>query len=168
MEYLVVVLIHVLFGVIWAGGAIVAGWFILPAALAAGPGGGAVMAGVAQRKFPIFMTVTASLVVLSGLRLYMIRFTTGWVTSPEGIVLSLGALLALAAFGMGLFIQKPTVERIAALSAQIAASGAPPTPEQAAQLKALRDRLGSIARVTAWHLFAAALLMASHRLFAAL
>jgi uncharacterized membrane protein len=168
MEYLVLVLIHILFGIIWAGGAIAAGLFILPAALGAGPAGGAVLAGVAQRKFPLVMTVSAILVVLSGLRLYMIRFASGWITSPEGIVLSLGALLGLAAFAMGLFVQKPAVERLGALSAQIAASGAPPTPEQAAQLQALRTRVGSIARVLAWHLLAAATLMASHRLFAAL
>jgi len=69
---------------------------------------------------------------------------------------------------MGLFIQKPAAERLGALSAQIAASGKAPTAAQAAELQALRTRLGRIAKLTAWHLLVAALLMATHRLVSVL
>jgi uncharacterized membrane protein len=162
MEYLV--LVHVLFAILWAGGAVSSGLFIIPSVLDAGPGGGAVMVSVNRRKYPVFLTVSAAVVVLSGLRLYMVRFSAAWLTSPEGIVLTLGALLGLAAFGIGVFVQKPTAQRLGALSAQLAASGTPPTPAQAAELQALRTRLAVIGRVLAWHLIGAALLMASHRL----
>jgi hypothetical protein len=168
MEYLSLVLLHVFFGIIWAGGAIAAGLFIIPSVLEAGPAGGAVMAGVTRRKLPMVLTISAAVNVLAGVRLLMIRYAAGWLTSPEGIVLVLGALLALAAFVMGVFIQKPTVERIGTLAGQIAASGSPPTPAQAAEMQALRAKLGRIAGVTAWHLLAAIALMASHRLAAAL
>jgi hypothetical protein len=50
----------------------------------------------------------------------------------------------------------------------VAASGAPPTPAQAAELQHLRGKLGRVARVLAFHLLAASLLMASHRLAALL
>jgi hypothetical protein len=50
------------------------------------------------------------------------------------------------------------------LAQQITASGRPPTPEQASELQASRARLGRIARLTAWHLLGAALLMAMQRL----
>jgi hypothetical protein len=50
------------------------------------------------------------------------------------------------------------------LAQQIAASGRPPTPEQASELQGSRARLGRIARLTAWHLLGAALLMAMQRL----
>ena len=168
MEYLSVVFLHILFGIVWAGGAIITGFFILPAVLEAGPGGGAVMAGVAKRKLPIFLSIASVMVVLTGARLYMFRFSSGWLTSPEGFVLTLGALLAVAALAMGLGIQKPTVEKLGALSAKIAASGQPPSSAEKAELDALRTRLKKIGALTAWHLLGAATLMAMHRLAAAL
>jgi hypothetical protein len=112
--------------------------------------------------------VAASIVVLTGVRLYMVRFSSTWVTTPEGLVLTLGALLGLAAFVMGVFIQKPAVEKMSALGARIAASGAPPTPELAAEMQRLRARVRKIASLTAWHLLGAAVLMSVHRLAAAL
>jgi hypothetical protein len=126
------------------------------------------MGGVVARRFPLVMTAAGGLVVLTGLRLYTIRFTSTWIASPEGIVLSLGALLGLGALAIGLFVQKPTTERLAALGAQIAASGAPPSAEQAAEMAALRTRMGKMARVIAFHLIGASVLMASHRLAALL
>ncbi len=168
MEFSSLLLLHVFFGVLWAGAAVAVGFFVIPSVLEAGPGGGAVMAGMLKRRFPILMTVAGLLVVLTGLRLYTMRFSTAFLGTPEGIVLSLGGLLGLGGFFIGVFVQKPTAERLGALGAQVAAAGAPPTPEQAAELQALRTRLGKIAKLTAWHLILASLLMASHRLAAML
>jgi len=166
MELSTLILLHVFFGILWGGGAIALGFFIVPAVLEAGPGGGAVMAGVVKRRFPTAMTAFSLIVVLTGLRLYSMDVSAAWLGTPQGIVLSLGGLAGLGALLIGVFAQKPTAERLAALGAQIAAAGAPPTPEQAAELQALRQRLGKVARLTAWHLIVAALLMASHRLAA--
>jgi hypothetical protein len=126
------------------------------------------MGGIMKRKFAIVMTTSGALVALTGLRMYMVRFSSEWLGTPEGIVLTLGGLLGLGALVIGVGIQKPTAERMTALGAQIAASGAPPTAEQATEMAALRARLLKIARVNAFHLLAATLLMASHRLFAAM
>ncbi len=164
MEYLSLVFLHVFFGILWAGAAVALGFFVLPSVLEAGPAGGAVMAGVAKRRFPLFMTVVAAVVLLTGARLFMLRFTPGWIATPEGIVITLGALLAIAAFIIGMAVQRPVVGRIGALAAQIAASGAPPTPAQASELQALRLKLRRAASITAWHVLAAAALMAMHRL----
>jgi uncharacterized membrane protein len=166
MEYLVLVFLHVFFGIIWAGGAIAAGLFIVPSVIEAGPAAGAVMAGVVRRRFPAVMTAAAIIVVLAGARLYMLRFSSEWLTTPQGIVLTLGAILGIGAFVLGVFIQRPLVGRMGALAAQIAASGAGPTPQQAAELQGLRQRLQKIARLTALHLLGAALLMAMQRLVA--
>ena len=166
MEYAALILIHVFFAILWGGGAIALGFFVIPAVLEAGPGGGAVMAGVLKRRFPIVMTVSGLLVVLSGLRLYTMQFSTAWFATAQGLALTLGGLLGLAAFGIGVFVQRPTAERLGALSAEIAAAGGPPSPERAAELQALRQRLGRVARLLAWHLIAAALLMAGARLVA--
>jgi uncharacterized membrane protein len=168
MEFSSLLWVHVFFGIVWAGGAIVAGLFIVPSVMDAGPAGGAVMAGMLKRRFPVLMSVSAILVSLSGLRLYSIRFSTAFLGTPEGIVLTLGALLGLGAFVMGLAVQRPVAARLGELGAQISAAGGPPSPEQAAELQSLRERLGRAARLTAWVLVLSSLLMASHRLAAML
>jgi uncharacterized membrane protein len=168
MEYASLLLLHVFFGILWAGGAIAAGFFIIPAVLEAGPAGGAVMAGVMKRKFAVLMTASGFVVVLSGLRLYSLLVSGAWIVTPQGIVLSLGGLAGLGGLAIGFFVQKPTAERLSALAGQLAAAGTPPTPEQTAEMEGLRQRLGKVARVTAWHLLVAAVLMAGHRLAAML
>lgn len=164
MEYLSLVFLHVAFGVLWAGGVIVLGLFIFPAVLEAGPAGGAVMGGILKRRLPVFLSVSAFIVVLSGLRMYMIRFTPEWLTTPEGLAITIGGVLGLGAFVLGFFIQRPLAGKVAAMAARIAASGAPPTPDQAHELTAMRARLSRVAALTAWHLVGATLLMSLHRL----
>jgi hypothetical protein len=168
MEYPFLVLLHVAFGIFWAGGAAVLGLFIIPSVLDAGPAGGAVMAGAVKRRLPLLLTFSGGLVVLTGIRLFMLRYSPDWIATPEGIVLSLGALLGLGAFVMGVFVQKPTVGRIGALAAEIAQSGRPPSPDQAATMKALQQKLRKVGMLTAWHLIGSSVLMASHRLAAML
>ena len=168
MEYLVLLFLHVLFGIVWAGGAITAGLFIVPSVIEAGPQGGAVMAGVVKRRFPVVMVIAATIVVLAGARMYMLRFSTEWLTTPEGLVLTIGAILGLGAYALGVFVQRPLVSRMGAMAAQIAASGAPPTTQQTAELLAMRARLKKIAALTAWHLVGAIVLMAGHRIAAVL
>jgi hypothetical protein len=170
LSYTLTVLVHIVFGVLWAGGAIALGFFIIPSVVDAGPAGGAVMAGVIKRKLPHFYTAFALLSVVSGLYLIHVRSAANpdfW-GSKEGIVLSVGALLALGAFGIGAGMQRPAALGLGALAAQVAAQGTPPTAEQGAQMALLRGKLGKAARLQAWHVLAAALCMASHRFFAGL
>ena len=69
---------------------------------------------VVKRKLPPIMTVAGLITVITGLRLYMLKFSTGWVTTPEGIVLTLGGLLAIAGLIIGVFAVRPTSMKIAA------------------------------------------------------
>lgn len=164
MEYLSLIFLHVAFGVLWAGGVIVLGLFVFPAVMEAGPAGGAVMGGILKRRLPVFLSVSAFIVVLSGVRMYMIRFTPEWLTTAEGLAITVGGVLGLGAFVLGFFIQRPLAGKVGAMGARIAASGTPPTAGQAAELAALRARLGRVAALTAWHLIGATLLMSAHRL----
>ena len=166
MEYLGLVLLHVTFGVIWAGGAIVLGLFVVPAVIDAGPQGGAVMAGTVRRRMPTVLTTAAALTVLTGARILWIRASVDWLQTPEGMVIAIGAAFGLEAFILGVFVQRPTVERLGALGAAIAASGVPPTPDQREQMKALQTKLRTTAKLTAFSLIVATVLMASHRMFA--
>jgi uncharacterized membrane protein len=163
MEYFVLIFVHVFCGIMWAGSAVVMGLFIIPSVMEAGPAGGAVMAGVVKRRFPIVMTALGILVVLSGVRLYMLRWAPGFVRTPEGLVITLGALLAIGALVMGIAIQKPTAEKLGKMAGALAASGKPPTPEQMAEMQALRAKMQRIGKLMAFHLIGAAALMALHR-----
>jgi uncharacterized membrane protein len=166
MEYHVLLFLHVLSAIVWAGGVITLSFFIVPSVLDAGPAGGAVMAQVTKRKMPTVLITAAIVVVITGLRLYMKAFVPGWLATPHGIVLTLGAILGLGGFVIGVFVQRPLVDRLTALAAKVAASGAPPTAAQAAELQSMRDRLRRIARITGLHLLGAATLMSIHRLVA--
>jgi uncharacterized membrane protein len=168
MEFPVLILLHVAFGILWAGGAVLIGLFIVPSILDAGPAGGAVMAGIIKRRMPAVLTVAAALVVLTGVRLYMLRYSLAWLMSLEGLVLTFGAMLALGAFGLAVFVQKPAASRLAALGVQVAMTGGAPDAAQAAELRELQAKLRHVARLVAWHLVGASLLMASHRLAAML
>jgi hypothetical protein len=163
MEYFLLIFLHVLGGILWAGGAFVMGVFFVPAVMEAGPGAGPVMAGLIRRRFPTVMMTFGLIVVLTGLRLYMLRFSSAWLVSAEGIVLTLGALLAIAGLAMGIAIQRPAAQRLGVLAAGLAKSGQAPTPEQMAEMQALRSKAVRTGRLIAWHLMAAAALMAFHR-----
>ena len=168
MEYHVLLFLHILSSIVWAGGAMALGFFVVPSILDAGPAGGAVMAGIVKRRLSVVLSIAGTVAVLTGFRLYMMRFVAGWVMTPQGLALTIGGILGLGAWVLGVFIQRPLSQQLGVLGATIAASGAPPTPAQAAELQALRGRMGRIARLISWHLLGAATLMAVHRLAATL
>ena len=158
MEYGVLVLVHVLCAFIWGGGVLITGFYFVPSILESGPGGGAVMAGVMKRKYSLIMGVTSILAILTGLRLYAIRFSPAWVATSEGIVLTLGALLGLSAWGIGAFRQRPLAEKLGLLAKE----------GRHAEIPATAAQLARIARVGAWHIVAVIVLMAGHSLAASL
>lgn len=165
MELAFLRLLHLCFGFLWAGGAVIMGLWVIPAVVAAGPAGGAVMQGVVvDRKLPQVLTVSGLITVLCGLRLYMLKFSMGWLTTPEGIALSLGGLLGIAAFFIGVMVQRPRAAQVAALGAEIAASGGPPSAEQQAKMAELQGKLVRTGKVLAWHLVASVVLMSAMRL----
>lgn len=165
VEIAILRLLHIGFGAFWVGGAVMTAWWVVPSVIEAGPSGGPVMRGIVEkRKLPVVMTVAGLITILAGLRLYMIKFSTAWLTTPEGIVLSLGGLLAIAGYAIGMMVQRPTAMKLAALGGAIAAAGKPPTPEQAAEVAALQQKLARAARLVGAHVLAALVLMAAMRL----
>jgi hypothetical protein len=171
MLFAILIFIHVFFGTLWAVGAFIAGFFVIPSVLEAGPGGGPVMGGiVVKRKFSIFMTVWALLAVSSGLWLWVIDFNAkgglAWLERPEGAVLTLAALGALHAFVKGLLVQKPTAEKMGALGAQIAQSKGRPDPALLDEMKATQAKMAKLGLSAARELMGVAGLMALHQLLA--
>ncbi len=155
--------IHISSAVLWAGWAIFAGWFLLPAILEAGAAGGAVMGGIVKRRYPLLINVFAILTLLTGFRLYMINFSSAWLKTGTGILLSLGALLAIGGFAIGTTVARPTTAKITAIAAAARAAGGPPTAEQQAEMGRLMAKAARTMRVISFHALGAAVFMAFSR-----
>jgi hypothetical protein len=106
------------------------------------------------------------LTVLAGVLLYW-RDSGGldadWIGSAPGITLTVGALSGIAALAIGGSIVRPTIKANLAIGKAVAASGGPPTPEQAAQLQALQQRSHAAGKVIVPLLILAVAAMASAR-----
>jgi hypothetical protein len=143
--------VHILAGVFWVGAALTTLLFIQPTAREVGPAAAPFMTHLAGRKRLIdFVLSAAGLTVLAGLLMYW-RVSGGldgdWLTSAPGISLTVGALCAIAAFSLGLSVVRPTIMATLAIGRDVAASGGPPTPEQAAELQALQKRGKAVGQV---------------------
>lgn len=125
-EVIVLRLVHILTGIIWVGGMTLMGLFVMPVLAGVGPAAGAVMAGLNQKKFPVFMPIIALLTILSGLRLMMIdsaNFGGGYFASPVGRTFATAGGLAILAFVFGMALVRPAMMKAVGLSQQLA--GAP-------------------------------------------
>jgi hypothetical protein len=78
-------------------------------------------------------------------------------------VLTAGAVAALAAFSIGLFVTRPRVGRVLSLGRQVAESGGPPSPEVAAEMQRLQATLKVAGRTALALLTVAVLAMATAR-----
>jgi uncharacterized membrane protein len=117
---LVLRIVHILFGLFWAGTAIALAAFVIPAARANGPTGGQLLRELLQRRrLSASLAVAAALTILSGATMYW-RIATdmhdAWVRSRPGIVLGFGGLTALIAFALGGGVAAPTARKLEALS----------------------------------------------------
>jgi hypothetical protein len=74
-----------------------------------------------------------------------------------------GGLLAIVALVIGLMVNAPTAKRLGALAAAVQTQGAPPSPEQSAQMQQLQARLGAAGRMVALLLVLATAAMATAR-----
>lgn len=158
--------LHVLAGALWVGAAVFNAFYLVPAALAAGPAGGQVMRLMVQvRRLPVFMNAVMLVTLISGLYLYdriSGHFSAAWIASGPGLTLTAGALLAFVTAGIGFVVTVPTVKKIGALGATIAAAGAPDA-ERAAEMVRLQRRMLHAARAGSLMIALATILMAVAR-----
>ena len=160
-------IVHIFSGVFWVGGAILFFVFVEPAARATMPLSQKFMQTLlVRRHFNHYMTAVSALTVFGGAVLYW-RDSGGlslaWITTPTGLGFTIGAVVAITTFLMGLFVIKPRAERLGAVSMQIEAQGTPPTPEQLAEIGALNAALTKIGRADFFMLTIALLCMATAR-----
>lgn len=169
MDLFVVVLriLHVVSALFWFGAAMMTVFFLEPTIEAIGPKAQPFMDHLMNRRhLAAVITVIAALTILAGLVLYW-RDSSGlqlvWITSPTGLGFTVGAASAIVAFGIGGTVIGPTVGKLTTLGNEVAASGGPPSPEQAQLLGQLAGRLKAAGQIDAVLLIIAALTMATAR-----
>ena len=136
-------ILHIGGGAVWVGATFMNLFFLVPTARALGPAGGEFVGHMVRvRRLPFFMTVIGWVTILSGLWLYGWRsawFTSAWMASGPGLVYGIGGLLALVTALLGALVLGPAAGRLGRLGASL--QGAPPTPDQAAEMGRLQRRM---------------------------
>jgi len=160
-------LIHIICGVFWAGTAMAAAWFILPASRAMGQPGGAFMQQLMFRqKLRVYVAAAMGLTVLSGLTMYirMWMITDGaWNASRMGMTLGVGAVAGIIAGALGGMAVGRYGQRLMDIGTAVQASGGPPTDDQRHEIESLQGKMYSTFRVIAILLLIAVAAMASAR-----
>jgi hypothetical protein len=126
-ELLVLRLLHVLGGIAWVGFASFNTWFLIPALGSAGPAGGAVLAGLQQRKLFTVLPIIALVTILSGLRLLMITstgFSADYFETRSGLVYAAGGVAGIVGFLIALLLTRPKMARAGVLMGGRAAADA--------------------------------------------
>ncbi len=164
MIYLIWLLriVHIVSGVIWVGGTLIMTFFIGPAAGATAEAGQKFVAHLMNNlKFSNRMSVAAGLTILAGVFLYSLDARAGaaWLRSSFAIGLNIGAGSALIGFIFGIMIGRVT-KAMADLGAQFRGK---PTPEQMAQMQAIRKQQATYSNISVAALILAVIFMAIAR-----
>jgi hypothetical protein len=136
--------VHIFSAFLWFGmGAFQVG-FVIPTAKASGPEGQRFMQTM-RRVTPIntAMGTAGGLTLLTGLVLYGLAsngFQGGWITSPYGVSITIGAIFAIAASIHGGAKLGRLSQRAEVLGQEMAAGGSP-RPEQIAEMQTIQEEL---------------------------
>jgi hypothetical protein len=159
--------VHVVSGILWVGGVLTATMFILPAIRATGPAGGSVMRHLLlNTKFGGYFPSLGGLTVLSGLWMFWHDGNASngaFYSSNQGITLSIGALGGIIALIVGGAVVGRSFGQIGKILKAIDAGGGQPTPEQGAQMAALRAKMATGSKIVVPALLIAATAMAIAR-----
>ena len=98
-------LLHIVAGLLWVGAALMMSLYIEPTAAASGADGKRFLRALytASRTFARLIPLSASVTTVAGLLLYGMLSYHEAMSSPMGVILSIGALFGLLAFGHGYF-----------------------------------------------------------------
>ncbi|GAB4574332.1 MAG: hypothetical protein Kow0077_20360 [Anaerolineae bacterium] len=143
--YMVILrLLHIPAGILWVGFGLFMLGFAMPAALQLPDRGGQFVRMLYHRQqlgraFPILALITT----VAGILLYLRvsdMFNGAWMSSPGGIVLTIGSLAGIGAFLHGIKLGADSEAQVALLD-EVAAQGGPPTPEQAQKLAEIGQKV---------------------------
>jgi uncharacterized membrane protein len=163
-------LIHILAGIFWVGATIFLAGFLMPAVRAVGPSAGPLMTQLmVRRRLQLWINISMTLAILAGLALFGIDSAIsggGFGRSRMGIILGIGALLAIAAAGVDGAIGRRTARKLGELAQRMQEAqrgGGPPPADLVAQTQPLQAKLASALNLTSWLLLLSASTMAIAR-----
>lgn len=143
-EFLVLRLVHIVFGIIWVGSGVFAAFFLIPALAANRQLMPAVMEGLQKRRVFIIIPTFGLLTILAGIRLLWIDsagFADSYMQTGPGRTFSIGGTAAIIALLIQVFVSRPAGARLGAIAAQLAASpGATDRDSLNAEAERLRRR----------------------------
>lgn len=143
---LVLRILHIGFGIFWAGTAIFFSLFLMPSIKKAGPEGMKVMQTLGTSGYAIAAMISAIITIVAGfLLIWKLSggFQPEWFHSWYSRVLTMGGGMALIAFIIGFTVNRPAAARISKISMAISTQGGQPSNEQVAELTKLRNRIFS-------------------------
>ena len=162
-------IVHIAAAVAWGGSVLLLVVFVQPSSAAIGPAAAPFMGELLGRRRVVDWILTmGALTIAGGLFLYWrdwhLAGTFGdWISSRFGLVLTIGAVAAIAAFAIGAFGTRPGVQRLLALGRRAAEEGGPPSPELAEQIRSLQGRLKTLSRASLGLIAIAVLAMSTAR-----
>ena len=163
MLFVILRFVHIIAGIIWAGGSIMMNLIIGPAIAATGESGQQFAGHLVQKSgFTKLMMASAMTTVFAGIVLYGLDsnwFQSRWMFSNMGIIFGIGAVAGIIAMVFGTMIGQLNAA-LGALGGQIQGK---PTDEQAAALAALRKRQSFIVPANTIFTFIAIACMAGAR-----
>jgi uncharacterized membrane protein len=161
--------LHILAGAIWVGALTLLVLYLQPTAKAIGPAAGPFMQElIAKRRLPNFILGMGAITIVAGGFVYWHDWDAfgslgDFLDTNFGLVLTIGAVLAIVGLMIGGLGVKPTTDRMMALAGRLSAAGVPPSPEDAAALLALQRRARRLAITVLTLLVIAVLAMATAR-----
>jgi uncharacterized membrane protein len=147
--------LHILAAIAWAGAVFMVVLFLQPTAKAIGPAAGPFMRELlGTRKLIDRVVGLAWVTIIAGGFLYWHDLQLAgdlgdFLGTAFGLWLTIGAIAALVAVGIGMVATRPMIVRSLALGAQIAQAGDQPPPELVQELQATQARGRTFAK---WNL----------------
>lgn len=162
-------LLHILGGIFWVGSVAVFALFVAPAAAEVGPAAAALLANlVGKRRVVRVIAASGAVTIAAGAFVYWHDWDAygslgRFLDTTFGVVLTIGAVFAIAAFAIGVSIVLPGTEGALRLGAQIAASQGGPPAELLERMASLQLRNKRASRTVLALLVVAAAAMATAR-----
>ena len=112
---LILRLLHIGFGIFWAGSVFFFALFVAPSAKASGPEGAKFMQQLAKTNYPVIIMIAAMITILAGILLIgklSGGFQSVWFSTPYARVLTTGSAMGIIAFIIGFSVNRPAAARI--------------------------------------------------------
>lgn len=138
-------LLHIGFGIVWAGSILYITFFVMPAVKKSGQEGTKFWLQLSKTGYPIFIMLSALISILSGILLLWKlsnHFERVWFTTLYAKILCAGIVTSIIAFLIGIIINQPAAIRIGRINAAITKSGSI-TSEQMRELITLQKKIFS-------------------------